>query len=311
MKKILVTCPPMLRQIDRLQQDFLALNFEVTAPNVVQTLSEAELIELVPRHDGWIIGDDPATESVFKAGKSGHLKAAVKWGVGVDNVDFHACEELQIPIMNTPGMFGAEVADLAICYLIGLARNAFLIDREIRAGHWPKPTGVSLSGRTLGVVGLGDIGTNIASRASALGLNVIGWDPAPKSIPAAITHKIWPADIGECDFLVFACALNSETKHMFNAELLALLKRDIRVINISRGDLIDESALLKGLEAGLIASAALDVFETEPLPWGSTLRSYDQLIFGSHNGSNTLDAVLRTSVLAMKILSEQLDAKER
>lgn len=309
MKKVLVTCPPMLRQLARFDQICDELGFDVTAPEVLQTLSEEELVEIVPLHDGWIIGDDPASANVFKAAKAGRLRAAVKWGVGIDNVDFKACEDLDIPITNTPGMFGAEVADLAICYLIGLARDAFLVDREVRSGGWPKPTGVSLLGRTVGVVGLGDIGSNVVSRARVLGLNVIGWDPKATLGTTDINIRTWPEGIGSCDFIVFACALNRETKHMFNEKLLPSLKPGVRVINVSRGGLIDEAALLVGLEGGLIASAALDVFENEPLSVNDSLRLYDRLIFGSHNASNTQEAVIRTSILALESLSEKLNVK--
>ena len=111
--KVLVTCPPMLRMIDELLPLFSSLNVELTLPKVTQTLSVEELLQLVPAHDAWIIGDDPATRSVFEAGKAGRLKAAVKWGVGVDNVDFAACADLGIPVTNTPAMFGEEVADVA------------------------------------------------------------------------------------------------------------------------------------------------------------------------------------------------------
>lgn len=307
MKKVLVTCPPMLRQLTRFSEMFLKFNFDVTAPDVVQTLSEEELIELVPAHDGWIIGDDPATARVFEAGKAGRLKAAMKWGVGVDNVDFKACEDLGISIANTPGMFGAEVADIAICYLIGTARNVFYIDREIRAGGWPKPAGISLSGRTVGVVGLGDIGSNVAKRAAALGLNIVGWDPAAGLVPEYVRHKTWPEGIGECDFIVFACALNKVTKHIFNMQLLSLLKPGVRIVNVSRGGLIDEKALLIGLEEGKVASAALDVFESEPLALSHPLREHKQLIFGSHNSSNTSDAVIRTSEKALQMMKDFLN----
>ena len=100
--KVLITCPPMLRQIDHFKQQFEELNIEITTPAVVQALTVDELISIVPNHDGWIIGDDPATYEVFEAGKAGQLKAAVKWGIGVDNVDFSACAKLGIPITNTP-----------------------------------------------------------------------------------------------------------------------------------------------------------------------------------------------------------------
>jgi D-3-phosphoglycerate dehydrogenase len=147
--KILVTCPPMLGMIDSFRHIFEEKGIELSAPNVVQTLSVEELKEIVPQHDGWIIGDDPATREVFEAGKAGNLKAAVKWGIGVDNVDFDACKDLNIPIINTPDMFGREVADIAMGYVIALARETFEIDRAVRDGKWIKPRGISLSGKKL------------------------------------------------------------------------------------------------------------------------------------------------------------------
>ena len=119
----------MLKNISHLDEYFKKNNLDVSTPNVVQTLSEEDLIKMVPEYDGWIIGDDPATEKVFQAGKKGRLKAAVKWGIGIDNVDLNACDKLKIPISNTPNMFGSEVSDLAIGYLIGLSRETFFIDR--------------------------------------------------------------------------------------------------------------------------------------------------------------------------------------
>jgi D-3-phosphoglycerate dehydrogenase len=307
MNRILVTCPPMLRQIERFHQAFSDCAFDVTAPDVIQTLSESELIEIVPQHDGWIIGDDPATAEVFRAGKAGRLKSAVKWGIGVDNVDFSVCKQLGIPITNTPGMFGSEVADLAMCYLLGLARDAFFIDREIRNGAWPKPAGVSLSGKTIGIVGLGDIGRNIAKRAHAHELKVCAWDPYPQSVPDYVSiHGDFPSGIGVCDFIVFSCALTESNYHMFDAGLLNVIKPGVRVINVSRGPLIDESALAKGLASGVVASAALDVFENEPVVQSNPILTHPKCIVGSHNGSNTIEAVMRASFEAIRLLYEML-----
>lgn len=304
--RILVTCPPMLRQIDRFKSQFDALGWEVTAAKVVQVLTVEELIELVPQHDGWIIGDDPATAEVFRAGKAGNLKAAVKWGIGVDNVDFAAARELGLPIINTPNMFGAEVADLALSYILALARESFDIDRGIRAGQWPKPAGISLSGRTLGLIGLGDIGRNLARRALACDLKVVAWDPGFTTPPLGLTDieiAAWPDRINEADFLAFTCALTSSNQHMLNAETLEKAKEGVRVINVARGPLIDEPALVAALQSGKVYSAALDVFEVEPLPATSPLRNLDRCIFGSHNGSNTIDAVERASYQAIKSLA--------
>lgn len=302
--KILLTCPPMLRAVDRFRDRFQSLGYELTTPDVPQVLPEAELVELVPQFDGWIIGDDPATAAVFEAGKAGQLKAAVKWGVGVDNVDFAACKRLGIPIANTPGMFGREVADMAMGYVIALARELFTVHRGIRDGAWPKPPGISLAGKTAGLAGFGDIGRNTARRLLASEMKVIAYDPYFQPAPGleAVESAAWPDRIEEADFLVFTCALTSANRHMFGAGELERVKPGVRVVNVARGPLIDETALADALASGKVRSAALDVFEVEPLPADSPLRGFDQCLFGSHNGSNTIDAVVRTSERAIELL---------
>lgn len=299
--KILVTCPPMLRMIDSFRPLFAEYGAEITTPDVVQTLSVEQLKELVPQHDGWIIGDDPATREVFEAGKVGKLKAAVKWGIGVDNVDFAACNDLGIPITNTPNMFGGEVADIAVGYVIALARQTFEIDRGVRAGEWPKPRGISLAGKTVALVGYGDIGSNIARRLLAAHMNIVAYDPsAPDqtSMPQVQRAK-WPERIGEADFIVINCALTPTSHHMLNAEVLAQCKPSVRVVNVGRGPVIDEPALEAALQSGQVFSAALDVFEVEPPPMHSPIRSHPRCVLGSHNASNTADAVVRTSEIAI------------
>lgn len=308
-KRILVTCPPMLGMMDDFHPLFAARGAEAHCPDVVQTMSEQELIELVPQFDGWIIGDDPATAAVFEAGVKGKLKAAVKWGIGVDNVDFAACERLGIPITNTPDMFGAEVADVAICYVVGLARETFFIDREVRAGNWPKPRGISLAGKTAGVIGYGDIGRHTVSRLQALGMNIQCYDPAfTNEQVEGVAFKNWPQDIGDCDFLVFTCALTKSSHHMLDADVLAATKAGVRVVNVARGPLIVEPALIDALHSGQVHSAALDVMEQEPLPMDSPLRELPRCIFGSHNGSNTADAVAATSEIAIAKLMGFLES---
>lgn len=305
--RILVTCPPMLGMKGHFEPLLKSKGYDVYCPNVVQTLTEEELIELIPSFDGWIIGDDPATRQVFEAGRKGKLKAAVKWGIGVDNVDFSACEDLGIPISNTPNMFGAEVADVGIGYLIGLARETFFIDREIRKGNWPKNSGISLFGKTVGLVGFGDIGKNAAERLKALGMDLIIYDPGVEYVtPEMGRLASWPNQIGECDFIFFTCALNKHNFHMLNKSVLKKVKRGVRVINVARGPLIDENALCLALMSKDVYSVALDVFEEEPLPMNSYLREHPLCILGSHNSSNTVDAVMRTNELAIDKLTSFL-----
>lgn len=298
----------MLGMEDQFMPIFEAKNIEVHTPEVVQILPEEELIKLVPEFDGWIIGDDPATRAVFEAGKKGNLKAAVKWGIGIDNVDFAACKDLGISITNTPNMFGAEVADIAVNYVTALARETYYIDRQVREGFWPKPRGTSLAGKTVGLIGYGDIGKNTAKRLIAADMTMIVYDPVfnESNNTDQIQFTKWPDRISECDFLVFTCSLNEKNHHMLNAEVLAACKKDVRVVNVARGPLVDEQALITALQSGQVHSAALDVFEVEPLPNNSPLRKMERCIFGSHNGSNTAEAVAATNNRAIKKLFEFL-----
>jgi D-3-phosphoglycerate dehydrogenase len=268
---------------------------------VVQTLSVAELNELLPAHDGWIIGDDPANREVLTAGKAGRLRAVVKWGIGIDNVDFAACRDLGLPVTNTPNMFGGEVADIAVGYVIALARETFSIDRGVRAQAWPKPRGISLAGKTVALIGYGDIGRNTAKRLLAADMRVIAYDPASQGMSAAagIEFADWPQRVEEADFIVVTCALTPSSHHMLDADVLARTKPGVRVVNVGRGPVIHEAALEDALRGGHVYAAALDVFEVEPLPASAYLREHPRCVFGSHNASNTVDAVDRTSRIAI------------
>lgn len=306
--RVLVTCPPMLGLFHEFGADFAEFGLEGIPAKTTQVLSEAELKELLPEYDGWIIGDDPASADVVGAAVEGRLRAAIKWGVGVDNVDFDAFQALGIPVENTPGVFGNEVADVALTYVLGLARETYWIDRQVRLKNtWPKPSGISMVGRTVAIVGFGDIGQQIARRVLACGSRVIAYDPfyrGQSEINAEVAE--WPNRVSEADFLIFACPLTSETQGMFNSNTLAHLKPGVRLVNVSRGPVIQEDVLIDALEREIVHSAALDVFEIEPLPESSPLRSFDRCIFGTHNGSNSADAVRRVSRLAIEKIARLL-----
>lgn len=305
--KILCTCPPMILQIHQFEERFKQLNWDVVCPKFNQTLTEEELIDMLGDYDGWIIGDDPANANVFSAGRKRKLRAAVKWGAGVDNVDFEAANELNIPISNTPGTFAEEVSDVAIGYLIGLARGLFAIDRGVRSNNWPKPVGMTLKGKAVGIVGLGHVGRCLARKLDVIGLTVVGYDPFVESIDGVkVVLKKWPDGIENLDFLVLCCALTNENKHMINNEVLDRIKSGAYLVNVGRGSLILEKALIPALQSAKISGAALEVMEMEPLPSDSELRSFDNVVFGSHNSSNTLEAVIHTSGIAIDILNSYL-----
>jgi D-3-phosphoglycerate dehydrogenase / 2-oxoglutarate reductase len=310
--KVLITCPPMQRSIARYTSKLRDCGIEPTCPTMTQILSESELIALVPEFDGWIIGDDPATERVFRTGTAGRLRAAVKWGAGVDNVDFSGANACGLKVPNTPGMFDDEVADIAIGYVVALARETFAIDRSVKSGGWHKPVGMSLRGKTVAVVGFGGIGRATVRRLLVSGMHVNVYDPVAaecEELKNNYQRLNWPDGIQDADFIVLCCALNNATRDLINRDTLGRCKRGVRIVNVSRGPVINELSLVEALETGGVHSAALEVSAEEPLPAASRLRNYEQCIFGSHNASNTQEAVDRTSFRAIDLLAAQFSGK--
>ena len=294
----------MIGLVHNFREEFGSRGWNVVVPEFTQIMTEEALIECMPRFDGWIIGDDPVTAQVLEAGARGNLRAAVKWGIGTENIDFDAAERLGIPIANTPCMFGGEVADLAMHYVTALARQTYAIDRAVRGGLWPKPAGMSLAGKRVALVGYGDIGKAFARRAAAADMDIVVYDPSIQDSHKVVPHRLahWPQGLEAADFIVLACALSESSRNMINAETLARIKPGAMLVNVAHGGLVDEKALSDALWHGHLASAALDVFAFEPLPNDSLLRTFPQCIFGSHNGSNTVEAVERASMKAINAL---------
>ena len=290
----------MIGMVNEFEEDFSEANFDVDIPEFTQEMTEDALCEIIGEYDGWIIGDDPASRKVLEAGIAGRLKACMRWGVGTNNVDFQAFKDLNIPIENTPGVFGAEVADLAMHYITGLARHTFAIDYEVKKGNWHKPIGLSLWASKALIVGLGDIGKHLAKRLQAHNVDVSFYDPyvTQSSVPTGLMKANWPTGLSEADFVIFTAPLTDETYHLFNEQALAYSKKGIKIVNVGRGPLVDEAVLLKGLEENVVSMAALDVFEIEPFSTKQhkdLLNFKDKLILGSHNGSNTRQAVAKVS----------------
>ena len=292
----------MARAIEQFKPELEHLGFDLVVPPIVQAMAEDELVTTIPGFDAWIAGDCPVSRRVIQAGLGGRLRAVVRWGVGVDNVDFEAARELGLPVANTPAVFGNEVADVALGYVIALARETFVIDRGVRAGLWPKPAGVSLTECEAALVGYGNIGQAIATRLLACGMGVTVYDPFASSVASGCRLLKWPEGLETADFLVLASALTPSSRHLVNQSALSRCKPGIRIVNVSRGALIDEAALAAALADGRVHSAALDVFESEPLPATSPLRQHERCVFGSHNASNTSHAVTRVSRRAIEIL---------
>lgn len=308
--RVLITCPPMLMTLEHCRERFTVEQFEVTTPEIVQQLSEDQLCEMIADFDGVIAGDDPFTSKVLQIGRQGHLKALAKWGIGVDAIDLEAAKSLGIYTSNTPNVFGDEVADVALGYILLLARQLHRIDQAVRQGEWLKIRGTSLRGKVAGIIGLGSIGSAVADRLHVLGMELLGYDVKPFSTGANQSTKIQQVELAEllncADYIVVACALTRENHNLLDESAFAKMKHGVSIINVARGPLIQEAALLSVLNNGRVAGAALDVFEKEPLTPDNPLCHYPQVILGSHNSSNTEEAVLRVNQLAIDNLVRDL-----
>jgi D-3-phosphoglycerate dehydrogenase len=267
-----------------------------------QAMTEEGLKAELPGAVAVIAGDDPFSAHVLESAQD--LKVLVRWGIGMDSVDHAAAAEAGIIVRNTPGVFGAEVADSAFGYMLLLARGHHLVDAGVRAGSWPKVEGITLAEQRLGVVGLGSIGAAVAARGVGFGMDVVGCDPIAtcESARSVALDEL----LSTSRFVVLTAPLTPETHHLIDDAALSLMRRDAFLVNVGRGGLVDERALLRALSAGRLAGAGLDVFEVEPLPDSSPLRTFDSVVLGAHNGSNTREGVARASARAVDIVIEEL-----
>ena len=246
------------------------------------------------------------TREVIQA--ANNAKIIARAGVGLDNIEVTAAEEKGIRVVNAPEAAINAVSELTVGNMISLARSIPLADSEMKRGKWIKKNlmGTELSGKYIGIVGVGNIGRNVGRIAKALRMNLIGYDPYPidrdyiKEVSLIVTDL--KTLVQSADFITCHVPLLEETKHLFNAELISNMKSTAYIINASRGGVIDETALYNALCNGTIAGAALDVFETEP-PINNLLIGLPNVICTPHIGAQTKEAQELTSiVIAEKII---------
>ena len=240
--------------------------------------------------DGVIVGVDPMDAEVIAAAP--RLKAIAKYGVGVDNIDLDAAKARGIKVSRTVGANSEAVADYAMALILAVARKTVLIDRQCRKGDWKKITTRDVTGGTIGILGLGAIGKNVAQRAQGFGMTVMAYDPFwPEEY--AREHHIARADPDEiyarCDVISLHLPLTPETENIIGAAELAKMKPDAILVNTARGGLIDENALLDALEAGKLYGAGIDAFSSEP-PKDPRWFSLDNVVLGSHCAASTSGA---------------------
>jgi D-3-phosphoglycerate dehydrogenase / 2-oxoglutarate reductase len=265
------------------------------AVDVKTGLKEDALVEIIGSYTGLVIrSQTKVTARVLAAAKA--LKAVGRAGVGVDNVDVDAATRAGIIVMNTPGGNTISTAEHAFSLLVSIARNIPQADASVKAGKWDRKSfeGVELNGKTIAILGMGRIGTEIARRAIAFGMRPVAYDPylspsRARSLQVELFDELDDV-LAQADFVTLHMPLSAETRHLLDANRLAKLKRGARVVNCARGGLVDETALYDALGSGQIAAAALDVFEVEPPPAGLPLLQLPNIVFTPHLGASTVEA---------------------
>ena len=268
-------------------------------------ITPEELLEVIPDYPCMVVRSrTKVTKAVLDAGTS--LKSVVRAGVGLDNIDVAYAQEKGIKVLNTPSASTQSVAELTIAYMMALARNIPLMTASMKAGKWEKKSfvGVEVSGKTLGLIGSGRIGSAVAERAMALGMSVVAFDPYVTELPN-ITLMDLDELLSKADYISLHVPHTDETHNILNGAAFAKVKDGVRIINCGRGGTIDEDALYQAIQEGKVAGVALDVFAEEPLA-DSKLFSLDQVIGSPHVGAGTKEAKARVGEVAAQKVIETL-----
>lgn len=264
----------------------------------IKTASDAELTDALGRVDAAIVGGRPITASMIE--QSERLKVIAMHGVGVDHIDREAAKAKGVVVTNAPGANVSSVADLAIGLMLAVARRIPQESLELKHGHWTSSVGTELWQKTLGLIGLGQIGRAVAQRAHGFEMNVHGYDPyvTEADFEELGVHPVALDDlVASADIVSLHAPLTPQTRNLINAERLAAMRPTAILINTARGDLIDESALRDALTNGVIAGAGLDAHVHEP-PLDDSLVSLPNVVATPHIGAHTAEAVTRASVMA-------------
>lgn len=320
---VLVTCPNMIERIEMYKDVSNKYKIKLHIPEMYspgdQQLPEEEILKIIHKYDAWIVGDDKCTKQIITVGVRHKLKAVIKWGVGVDNIDIQACHDNNIYFSNTPNMFGDEVSDVAIGMMICLSRRLHLISTCVKNGEWFRFSGDSHSNKNALIVGFGNIGQTLCRKLLAFKMNIHVLDPCVCSKNGIIfhndattrfastdlaIHESIQAGIREADYVFLTCSLNKSTFHLIDADIFEKIQHPIYLINVSRGEIINTHDVIQAYKSGKIKGLGLDVFEKEPVPKNHEILTLENIILGSHNGSNTIDAVDKTSIKTINMINE-------
>lgn len=287
----ILVCDPIAKEaIKRLQNAGFIVDEKIG-------MAKEELIQTIPDYEIVIVRSaTKITREVLESAPK--LKVVFRGGVGLDNIDQEVAKEKGIKVLNTPGASSISVAELAIGFMFSLARRIPLANMSTKQGKWEKKLfkGSELFGKTLGLLGAGRIGCEVAKRAVALGMNVIAYDPyVKKSNVDGMELVEFDRVIRESDYISLHMPLTDKTKHLLNKEQFEMMKDGVRIIQCARGGIIDEDALYDAIKEGKVIGVGIDVYENEPAK-ENRLFELDEVIATPHIGASTIEGQLRVGM---------------
>lgn len=287
--KVMVSAPYLKIDLNRFESWFSEHDMEIFVPTPTERMEESDLLPIIAEFDGVVCGDDRFTEDVYRKAKK--LKVISKWGTGIDSIHKDIAERYGVKVYNTPDAFSHPVSDTVLAFMLAFSRNLIVQDEMMKRGQWEKIKGKTLGEQTLGIIGCGNVGSRVAARAHAFGMRILAYDP--KEVPKAVQEEygIEQTDfdtlLRNSDFISMNCDLNDTSFHILSGRAFDLMKETAVVINTARGSVVDEEALIDALKNGKIAGCGLDVYEMEPLPGDSPLRTMKNVILMPHNSNSS------------------------
>ncbi len=293
--------------IEEEKEEFDRIGVEL---KLAQVQEENDLISACREADGLLNQYALLTRRVLE-----HLpkcKVVSRYGVGVDSVDLRAATDLGIIVANVPDYCIDEVANQTLSMILGLIRKTAYFDQKVKSGHWDFRSGIPIyrtKGKTLGLIGCGKIGLEVAKRISVFGVRVIAFDPYLEKAPEGIELKEFDAVLKESNFISIHCPLNDSTHHLIGEPAFGRMEKKPIIINTSRGPIIDENALIQALKEGLISGAGLDVLEKEPPDPRNPLLKMDNVILSPHLGFYSEESIRELKQRTAKNVSDVLMAR--
>ncbi|MFD1414366.1 phosphoglycerate dehydrogenase [Oceanobacillus jeddahense] len=301
--KVLVTPRSFGRHSNEPYEILNQFGVEVKVNPYGKILTEEQMIEEIKDVDGIIVGVDPLNKKVLQHAEN--LKVISKYGVGIDNIDMEYAKEKNIEVVRAMNANADAVADYTLALMMAVARNVVQIDKECRELNWQKITTVDVHKKTLGLIGLGNIGKKVVQRAKGFEMDILAYDLVPDEEYAEKSGIQYVNKLEEifekADFITLHLPLNEHTEHIVGREQLERMKSTAVLVNTARGGLIDEQALSDALQERLIWGAGIDVFESEP-PQNKELLELDNIVIGSHCAASTVQAIDNMGIISSQNL---------